>query len=291
MSIRLMSKAFLTTLPASQKLVLIVMCDYANDDGLSCHPSVAQVAVKASLSDRQCKRVLKQLADDGYLSVIGNANGGKPGTTRHYQIDLERLETGAMGDTRTGDTHDTPTGDTHDTGDKLSRVTPEVETGDAGDMGGVTPRAKTGDTHVTQPTIDPSVEPPETHQCTARKRAAKKSFPEEFERCWSEYPKRAGGNSKRDACKAWEARVKAGADPDDILAGVQRYAAFCRITGKTGTEFVKQGATFFGPSEHYLDDWRPPSPGIVQAGRQQAETPRERAMRMAAERGIPYDPQ
>ncbi len=88
----------------------------------------------------------------------------------------------------------------------------------------------------------------------------KLTYPDEFEQAWKEYPRRPG-NNKRDACKAWEARVKAGADPDDILAGVQRYAAFCRITGKTGTEFVKQGATFFGPSEHYLDDWTPPPPG------------------------------
>ena len=164
MSVRLMSKAFMTPLPASQKLVLIVMCDYANDDGLSCHPSVAQVAVKASLSDRQCKRVLKQLQDDGYLSVVANPNGGKPGTTRHYKISVEKLSTGDADDTRTGDASDTPTGDTHDTGDKLTRVTPEAKTGDTGDMGGVTPRAKTGDTHVTQPTIDPSVEPSENHQ-------------------------------------------------------------------------------------------------------------------------------
>lgn len=88
----------------------------------------------------------------------------------------------------------------------------------------------------------------------------KLTYPDEFEQAWKEYPRRPG-NNKRDACKAWEARVKAGADPDDILAGVQRYAAFCRITGKTGTEFVKQGATFFGPSEHYLDDWTPPPGG------------------------------
>lgn len=111
----------------------------------------------------------------------------------------------------------------------------------------------------------------------------KLTYPDEFEQAWKGYPKRPG-NNKRDACKAWEARVKAGADPDDILAGVQRYAAFCRITGKTGTEFVKQGATFFGPSEHYLDDWTPPPPGGGSGQRQ--ETPHERGQRMARERGI-----
>lgn len=112
----------------------------------------------------------------------------------------------------------------------------------------------------------------------------KSTLDEKFNQAWADYPKRAGGNSKRDARKAWDARVKAGADPDDILGGVQRYAAFCRITGKTGTEFVKQGATFFGPSEHYLDDWAPPPPGGAPG--QARETPYERGQRMARERGI-----
>lgn len=103
----------------------------------------------------------------------------------------------------------------------------------------------------------PRTDPPPPAGSAGKQR--KLTYPDEFEQAWKGYPKRPG-NNKRDACKAWEARVKAGADPDDILAGVQRYAAFCRITGKTGTEFVKQGATFFGPSEHYLDDWTPPPP-------------------------------
>lgn len=247
MGVKLMSQAFSTSLPTSQKMVLLVLCDFANDDGLSCHPSVAKVAKKASVSDRQCKRLIRDLEALGVVAVVGNNYGGKPGSTRHYQINVQRLLA-------------LSTGDTHVTGDNLSRVTDETGRGDTGDTPGVTNGTQTGDTHVTQPPKDPPVEPPKTPQCEARGRAAKKNSPEGFERCWAEYPKRAGGNSKRDACKAWEARVKAGADPDDILAGVQRYAAFCRITGKTGTEFVKQGATFFGPSEHYLDDWTPPPP-------------------------------
>lgn len=247
MGVKLMSQAFSTSLPTSQKMVLLVLCDFANDDGLSCHPSIANVAKKASVSDRQCKRLIRDLEALGVVAVVGNNYGGKPGSTRHYQINVQRLLA-------------LSTGDTHDTGDNLSRVTDGAGRGDAHDTPGVTNETQTGDTHDTQPPIDPPLEPPKTPQCTARRRATKKSPPEEFERCWAEYPKRAGGNSKRDACKAWEARVKAGADPDDILAGVQRYAAFCRITGKTGTEFVKQGATFFGPSEHYLDDWTPPPP-------------------------------
>ena len=79
-----------------------------------------------------------------------------------------------------------------------------------------------------------------------------------FEAVWADYPQRAGGNSKRDAYKAWAARVKSGADPGAIHAGVLRYAAFLTATGKVGTEFVKQAATFFGPAEHYREPWTAP---------------------------------
>jgi len=78
---------------------------------------------------------------------------------------------------------------------------------------------------------------------------------QEFLEAWQAYPKRKGGNSKTDAKKAWLARVKSGVDPSAMLAGVKAYAAYVRSAGKEGTEFVKQAATFFGPSEHYLDDF------------------------------------
>lgn len=84
----------------------------------------------------------------------------------------------------------------------------------------------------------------------------------EFEEAWSAYPQRPG-NSKRDAFKAWSARLKGGAAADVMTAGVRRYAAYCEAE-KTEPRFIKQAATFFGPGEHYLADWSPgkrPPPG------------------------------
>ncbi|WP_203234332.1 helix-turn-helix domain-containing protein [Burkholderia mayonis] len=80
----------------------------------------------------------------------------------------------------------------------------------------------------------------------------------EFELAWSLYPKRAGGNSKADALKAWRARRAAGVDANRMIDGARRYAEFCRATNRIGTEYVKQTATFFGPSLHFDDDWTPP---------------------------------
>nr|VUD28817.1 Uncharacterised protein [Raoultella sp. NCTC 9187] len=100
-------------------------------------------------------------------------------------------------------------------------------------------------------------------------RPAKQDYSPEFETAWDAYPKRAGGNSKAGAFKAWKARLKDGVKPDDMLAGVKRYAAYARATGSVGTQFVKQAATFFGPDRHFEESWQSPSapgggrPGVL----------------------------
>lgn len=80
----------------------------------------------------------------------------------------------------------------------------------------------------------------------------------DFENAWKAYPKRAGGNPKARALKAWHARRKEGASVEDLTAGVMRYAEFVRTTGKQNTEFVMQAATFFGPYRQFLEPWNPP---------------------------------
>lgn len=88
--------------------------------------------------------------------------------------------------------------------------------------------------------------------------AARESDPAGFAECWAEYPKRAGGNSRSMAAKAYRARIIAGATAAELMAGTKRYAAFIRATGKEGTEYVKQAATFYGPGDHYLEPWTLP---------------------------------
>ncbi|EPD7280712.1 MULTISPECIES: hypothetical protein [Enterobacteriaceae] len=91
------------------------------------------------------------------------------------------------------------------------------------------------------------------------KPAARQEYSPEFETAWQAYPKRAGGNSKAAAYKAWKARLKDGVKPDCMLAGVKRYAAYIKVTGSTGTQYVKQAASFFGPDRHFEEAWQTPS--------------------------------
>lgn len=77
----------------------------------------------------------------------------------------------------------------------------------------------------------------------------------EFEIAWSGYPERPGAN-KKNAYKAWNARLKAGVDFTQMTLGVDRYAYYVSVM-KVEPQFIKQPETFFGPSEHYLSDWKP----------------------------------
>ena len=74
------------------------------------------------------------------------------------------------------------------------------------------------------------------------------------------YPTRSGSQPWARAVKAATARTKEGATFMAMIEGAERYAAYCEATGKTGTEFVMQAATFLGPEKHFLEPWdSPPS--------------------------------
>lgn len=79
------------------------------------------------------------------------------------------------------------------------------------------------------------------------------AYSAEFESFWAEYPKREGGNSKKGAYKAWNARLRSGVKAEDLILSAKRYADHMQAKGNVGTSFVKQAATFLGPDEHWRE--------------------------------------
>jgi len=75
----------------------------------------------------------------------------------------------------------------------------------------------------------------------------------QFCSAWEKYPKRPGAN-RVAALKAWNARLKDGIDPDEMIHGVSRYAAYCTSKNTDG-QYIKQPATFFGPDMHFRSEW------------------------------------
>lgn len=66
MSIKLMSLVWELDLPDSEKILLLALCDRADDDG-RCWPSVKTLAAKCSKSERTVQTALRSLGEKGYL--------------------------------------------------------------------------------------------------------------------------------------------------------------------------------------------------------------------------------
>lgn len=213
----------------SELLVMLKFADYANDAGGNLYPSIARMAEHARLSESQARRVIHDLIDQGWVDVVSNHNGGAPGSTRCYQINVDKLhqlELDTPGVDATPRTDATPS--TH------------ARDGSHGCARRVAPMRPNPSLSIRDPSI----------------------YSAQFETAWENYPKRAGTNSKRDAFKAWNARLAEGHTAETMTSGVKRYARFCTATNKIGTEFVLRGETFFGPDDppKFTLDWTPPAP-------------------------------
>lgn len=72
----------------SELLALLALADWSDDEG-RCFPSVAAIGRKTRLSEKQARRVVHSLIDDGVVKVVAGKDGGRG--SRRYQIVLDRL--------------------------------------------------------------------------------------------------------------------------------------------------------------------------------------------------------
>lgn len=91
----------------------------------------------------------------------------------------------------------------------------------------------------------PLYETEETREGDAR--AALVSADDPFDATWALYPRKL---NRKGAEKAWLARVKAGADPEDLYRATVNYARLREGRDPTTT---MHGATFFGPNDRWED--------------------------------------
>lgn len=74
MSLAALSWAFSLTLPPNEKIVLLALADCENDETLRCDPSQQHLAVKASMSERTVRRMLKDLEERGLVRRVKRAD-------------------------------------------------------------------------------------------------------------------------------------------------------------------------------------------------------------------------
>lgn len=91
MSIRIMSLVFQADpdkLTATQKLVLLALADFANDDGLSIYPSNERTARRTSLAVRSVQRIIRQLEEAKIVEKTRVGGGKRP---NEYRIHPQRI--------------------------------------------------------------------------------------------------------------------------------------------------------------------------------------------------------
>jgi hypothetical protein len=118
---------------------------------------------------------------------------------------------------------------------------------------------------VTAPRTDTESEQIQKEKNIGRSRSATRPPSDsDFEEFRKVYPKRAGTDPKTPALKKFQAAVRGGAAPAEIIAGAGRYADDMRKANKIGTEFVKQSMTWlsqrlwedYAASAHGPPSWR-----------------------------------
>ena len=103
----------------SEKLTMLALADWCDDNGGSLFPSISGIARKINLSVSQARRIIHSFINAGYLKVVANPQGGNPGQPRHYQLNIKRLSTTCMS---ASSTDATPSMDAHL---PLTPMTPE----------------------------------------------------------------------------------------------------------------------------------------------------------------------
>ncbi|SCC08815.1 MULTISPECIES: helix-turn-helix domain-containing protein [Snodgrassella] len=93
MSVKLMAKAWEMDLSQGEKLVLLALCDHANDDGV-CYPSQEYLAQKCSMSPRSLIDQINKLKKHGILTAERRQKGGGR-LANLYVINLDNFSQGA----------------------------------------------------------------------------------------------------------------------------------------------------------------------------------------------------
>jgi len=91
------------------RLVLLVLADYAGEDGRGAYPSVDTIANEAVLSRRAVQAALRSLVDEGLIRDVGVSRYG----TRVYDV--------LMADPGGADSAPAPSGEEDDTGGRSKR--------------------------------------------------------------------------------------------------------------------------------------------------------------------------
>jgi len=233
-----MNQVWASSLPSSEKFVLLAIADMANHDGTNAWPGVNFIADRCSMSRRSVQRLIRSLEERGVLTVHlqkgGNDRTPADRRPNRYDVNLSAL-------------NGVP--DCHAVADEAD---PEHERGVIHDTTGCHPRhhgvtsaTSRGDSSDTLSVLDPSLNRQETN-----------TESDDFDNFWRKYPRRTG---KANAVKRW--RTMKPADRDAALAALDAHIANWRAT-KTEPQFIPHPATWLN-GRRWEDEITVPEEGAL----------------------------
>lgn len=86
-------------------LLFLALADHAHKDGSNVYPGVPTLAEDSRMTERQVRRCLRELEQDGLITKVSEATG-KPGWKNEYRIELEALKKCQGGKNVRGDIDD-----------------------------------------------------------------------------------------------------------------------------------------------------------------------------------------
>lgn len=153
--------------PASHKLALVQLAEGTNTRTGVVWRSMASIAACVGVSERQAKRIVRDLREQHLLRVVANGTGGAPGTVPVYSINAQGLHELSTDFSQRG----------------VADVTPTPGDGCHAGLEGCHPGSERGDAHVTQTGIGTIREPASVasapvDSAEARPQKANSRFPE-----------------------------------------------------------------------------------------------------------------
>jgi hypothetical protein len=262
----------------TSKLVAVTIGDCCKDDGTGAWPAVRTIAARAGTSERTAQRSIAELVQLGELAVDENAG---PKRANLYTIRIDRLIANGVADKLAADR----LAKVLKRQDAKSTPVPELRPVRGGDEGCQDERVEgdrietDGDkavssdpSYLSDPSFKNRPEPSLSRDCVVESFSNHSARTPEvmspFEVAWSIYPKRGGSNNKVGALKAWNATIererkrsgsafKRSTIESEMLDGTRRYAKYVRDECKERSPYLLEAKNFFGPDEHFRDEFLP----------------------------------
>ena len=198
--------------PASRKAVLLRLASHAHDEGGNAYPSVPSLAAASGMSRRTAATALRDLEQLGAIILIGSGAGGRS-ATRHYQIDLKRLQELQPNKAASPAT-----------------FRPEKAANSAQKAAKIAQKAAS----LAAETLEPSE--PSIDSCDRPL--------EPFDDFWRTFPsRRPHPNPKKTARQKFDAAVKRGVPAADIIRGAGNFAKYV-ARERIEPKFIVQAATW-----------------------------------------------